>query len=251
MDRRRTGCAGSAGAACWSSTSCSSASCERHPERRSGRCRASCSTLPDNDLLGPRERAQRAGCDARHRRAWWSGLRACSVNQEDNAMDKNGNTDASATASRSTSRCTSGHDRARRDRHPHALRQDRHVHLRPGLPVDGELPLDDHLHRRRRGRAAVPRLSDRAARGALRLPRGLLPAAERRAAEQGAEGRVRRHRHAPHDGARAAGALLHGLPPRRAPDGGDGAAWSARCRPSITTRSTSTTRSTARSRRSA
>ena len=38
----------------------------------------------------------------------------------------------------------------------------------------------------------------------LRLPRGLLPAAERRAAQPGAERRVRRHGHAPHHGARAA-----------------------------------------------
>ena len=37
-----------------------------------------------------------------------------------------------------------------------------------------------------------------------------------------AEGRVRRHRHAPHHGARAAGAPVPGVPPRRAPDGGDG-----------------------------
>ena len=54
------------------------------------------------------------------------------------------------------------------------------------------------------GRAALSRLPDRAARDALRLPRGLLPAAERRAARTHAEGRVRQHRHAPHHGARAA-----------------------------------------------
>jgi citrate synthase len=36
--------------------------------------------------------------------------------------------------------------------------------------------------------------------------------------------------------------LLPRLPPRRAPDGGDDAAWSARCRPSTTTRPTSTIR---------
>ena len=46
---------------------------------------------------------------------------------------------------------------------------------------------------------------------ALRLPRGLLPAAERRAAQPQAEGRVRRHRHAPHDGARAAARLYQGF----------------------------------------
>ena len=72
-----------------------------------------------------------------------------------------------------------------RRRHPRALRQDRDVHLRPGLPLDRRVRLEDHLHRRRRGRAALSRLPDRAARGELRLPRGLLPAAERRAAQQG------------------------------------------------------------------
>ena len=57
---------------------------------------------------------------------------------------------------------------------------------------------------------------------ALRLPRGLLPPAVRRAAQSQAEGRVRRHRHAPHHGARAAGAPVPGIPARRASDGGDG-----------------------------
>ena len=54
----------------------------------------------------------------------------------------------------------------------------------------------------------------------LHLPRSRLPDPERRAPEQAAARRVRRHRDAPHDGARAALALLLGLPPRRAPDGG-------------------------------
>ena len=40
-----------------------------------------------------------------------------------------------------------------------------------------------------KGELAVPRLPDRAARRAVRLPRGLLPAAERRIAERQAEGR--------------------------------------------------------------
>jgi citrate synthase len=52
---------------------------------------------------------------------------------------------------------------------------------------------------------------DRAARGELRFPRGVLPAAERRAADAGAEGRVRLHGHAAHDGARAARAPLFGV----------------------------------------
>ena len=91
------------------------------------------------------------------------------------------------------------------DRHPHALRQDRDVHLRPGLPVDRELQLDDHLYRRRRRAccsiAATRSSSSRQHCDFLEvcylLLNGELP-------NQQAEGRVRRHRHAPHHGARAA-----------------------------------------------
>ena len=52
----------------------------------------------------------------------------------------------------------------------------------------------------------------------------LLPAAQRRAADQGSSSRLSQHHHAPHHGARADDALLHRLPPRRASDGGHGAA---------------------------
>ena len=40
----------------------------------------------------------------------------------------------------------------------------RRLHLRPGLHLDRLLRERDHLHRRRQGRAALPRLPDRAAR---------------------------------------------------------------------------------------
>src|SRR5262249_52092913 len=63
---------------------------------------------------------------------------------------------------------------------------------------------------------------DRAARGELRLPRGVLPAAERRAADGRAEEGVRRHRDAPHDGARAAYPPVLGVQARLAPYGGAG-----------------------------
>ena len=43
----------------------------------------------------------------------------------------------------------------------------------------------DHLHRRRQGHPRVPRLPDRAARRAVDLPRGRLPARQRRAADAG------------------------------------------------------------------
>ena len=42
-----------------------------------------------------------------------------------------------------------------------------------------------HLHRRRRGHPALPRLPDRAARREVDVPRGLLPADLRRAADRG------------------------------------------------------------------
>ena len=54
----------------------------------------------------------------------------------------------------------------------------------PGFLSTAVLRIGDHLHRRRQGRAAVPRLPDRAAREQLRLPRNLLPAAVRRPAER-------------------------------------------------------------------
>ena len=112
-----------------------------------------------------------------------------------------------------------GHDRPRSDRHQEALRADRQVHLRPGVPLDRVVQLDDHLHRRRQGRAALPRLPDRAAGDAVRLPRDLLPAAQRRAAERGGEGVVLASRHPSHDGQRADAVLPARLSPRRPPDG--------------------------------
>ena len=92
----------------------------------------------------------------------------------------------------------------------------------PGFTSTASCESADHLYRRRRGHSALSRLSDRPARRARRLPRDLLPAALRRAADRRAEGRFRLSRHAPHDGARADDPLLPGLPPRRASDGGHG-----------------------------
>jgi hypothetical protein len=54
--------------------------------------------------------------------------------------------------------------------------------LRPGLRVHGGLRELCHLPRRRGGRPPLPRLSHRAARRELDLPRGRLPPAQRRAA---------------------------------------------------------------------
>ena len=114
------------------------------------------------------------------------------------------------------------HRRARCHRHRQALRPGRHVHLRPRLHLDRQLPVQDHLYRRRRRHPEISRLSDRAAGGKRRLPRDLLPAALRRTADHGAEGRFRQPRDPSHHGARADGPLLPGLPPRRPSDGDHG-----------------------------
>ena len=82
----------------------------------------------------------------------------------------------------------------------------------PGLHVDGELQKLDHLHRRRQGRTALSRLSDRSARGKHEFPRGLLSAALRRAADEQRLHQFPQDDHEPHDGSRADDAVLHRLP---------------------------------------
>ena len=111
------------------------------------------------------------------------------------------------------------HDRSGRARRRQALCRDGHVHLRSGLHLDRCLRVQDHLYRRRRGRAALPRRADRAARRARRLPGDLLPAALWRVADRLAEGRFRLSGDAPHDGPRADDPVLPGLPPRCPSDG--------------------------------
>ena len=103
-----------------------------------------------------------------------------------------------------------------------AAEGNRLLHLRPGLHRHRQLQVGDHLHRWRRRRAAVPRLSDRAAGQALQLPRSRLPADERRAADQGRVRQVRARSHASHDDARGLQELPRRLPPRRASDGDAG-----------------------------
>ena len=76
-----------------------------------------------------------------------------------------------------------------------------------------------HLHRRRQGHPALPRLSDRAARRGKRLPRNRLPDPVRRAADRGAAAGVDAGNHAPHDAPREHQEADGGLPVRRAPDG--------------------------------
>ena len=111
--------------------------------------------------------------------------------------------------------------RPERDRHSQALLRDRALHLRPGLHLDRELLVEDHLHRRRGGRAAASRLLDRGPRDAQRLPRGRLSDHVRRAADRGAEGQVRPRRHLSHHAERADHLSVPRLPPRCPSDGGD------------------------------
>ena len=92
------------------------------------------------------------------------------------------------------------------------------------------------------GHPRVPRLPDRAAGGAVDLPRGRLPADPRRAAHPGAARRVDARDHDPHVRARERQELHAGLPLRRAPDGDAARAPSARSRRSIPTPTRSRTR---------
>ncbi len=112
-----------------------------------------------------------------------------------------------------------GHHRPGRHRHPGAVRQDRRLHLRPRLHVDRRVQLGDHLHRRRQGRAALSRLSDRGAGDALRLPRDLPPAAVRRVAQCPAEGGFRQAGDVAHAGQRADALLPARISPQLPPDG--------------------------------
>ena len=78
----------------------------------------------------------------------------------------------------------------------------------------------NHLHRRRRGHPALPRLPDRAAGREVDVHRGQLPADLRRAADDGAAGEVHHPDPAAHAAARGPEALLRRLPAQRAPDAG-------------------------------
>ena len=120
--------------------------------------------------------------------------------------------------------------------------------LRPGVHEHGVVSLGDHLPRRRGRRPRVPRLPDRAARRAVDLPRGRLPARPRRAAHGRAARGVDRRDHDPHLRAREHQGLHAGLPPRRPPDG-DAARLGRRAVDVLSrTPTTSRTRRTATSR---
>ena len=94
--------------------------------------------------------------------------------------------------------------------------------LRPRLHEHRLVQEPDHVHRRGQGHPQLPRLPDRAARGAEQLPRDRLPAAERRAADEGAVRRLGGQGHDPHVRPREREGADGGLPLRRAPDGDAG-----------------------------
>ena len=97
----------------------------------------------------------------------------------------------------------------------------RHLVLRPGLRVHRRMRELHHLPRRRRGHPPLPRLSHRAAGRAVDLPRGGLPAAQRRAAHRRRSSTTWRHEITqPHLHPRErAQAVPRGLPLRRPPHG--------------------------------
>ena len=96
----------------------------------------------------------------------------------------------------------------------------RHLVLRPRLHDHGRGRERHHLRRRRPGNPRVPRLPDRAADRAVELPRGRLPAAQRRAADRRPARSLGRGDHLPHLHPREhAQAVPRGIPLRRPPDG--------------------------------
>ncbi|CAA9478899.1 MAG: Citrate synthase (si), partial [uncultured Solirubrobacteraceae bacterium] len=94
----------------------------------------------------------------------------------------------------------------------------RHV-LRPGVHEHRVVPVGDHLHRRRPGGPRVPGLSDRAARRALHLPGGRLPAGARGASHRGGVRRLAPPDQHAHVRARERQEVRRRLPLRRPPDG--------------------------------
>ena len=91
--------------------------------------------------------------------------------------------------------------------------------LRPRVPQHRVRAERDHGDRRRRRHPPVPRLPDRAARGARLVPRDGVPARARGVAREGRAGGVERRDHPAHVPARERQAADGGVPLRRTPDG--------------------------------
>ena len=134
------------------------------------------------------------------------------------------------------------HDRTGSDRHPHAVRQDRQVHLRPGLHVDGSCSsaityIDGDKGELLYRGYPIEQLAEHCdfLETCYLLLYGELPNSEQK--DDFVD--IVTHHTMVHEQMQF---FMQRLPPRCAPDGGADAAWSARCPRSITTRSTSTTR---------
>ena len=235
----RPRCAGAAGAACWRTTSCSTRFLDARGDALTEDEVAMLDRLldlPDNelwDLIAGRaepadavasRRCVACSCAPRDRRQRLDPRRVPT-----DAADGARMTDRTATLtfsdgspSRRPSRSSPGTIGPGRHRHPHALRQDRQVHLRPGLHVDRRrASRRSPTSTATRASCSIAAIRSRSSRVTLRLPRGLLPAALRRAAERRAAEGLRSPRHQAHDGQRADAVLHARLPARRASDGGD------------------------------
>ena len=144
---------------------------------------------------------------------------------EETASAAGGKKDALTIRDERTGQRLRGADQARHDpRHGPAPDQDeprgfRSDDLRPGVPQHGLLHEPHHLHRRRQGDPAVPRLPDRGAGGEVHVSRGRVPAALRRAAEPQAVRPVGPRHHVPHDDPREPQEGHGRVQLRRAPDG--------------------------------
>ncbi len=112
-----------------------------------------------------------------------------------------------------------GHRRAPQHRSLHSDQADRPHRTRLRLREHRRDQVGDHVHRRRPGHPALPRLSDRADREQLHLPRDRVAAHLRRAALAGRACGLRRADPPAHPAARGSEALLPGAAGQRAPDG--------------------------------
>ena len=121
------------------------------------------------------------------------------------------------------------------------------ITLDPGYGNTGSCRERDHLHRRREGHPALPRLPDRGARREEHVPRGRLAADHGELPTRQQLDEFTHVDHAPHDAARGLPALLRRAAEGRAPDGRRARRRSARSPPSTPTRSTRATRARSRS----
>ena len=127
-----------------------------------------------------------------------------------------------------------------RYRYPAAPRPERRDHARSRLRQHRRLRERDHLHRRRGGHPALPRLSDRGDRRQRAVHRDLLPADLRPPAQPGGAQGVRGPADLPHPPPRGHEEVLRGLPARAPIRWPCCRRWSPRSRPTTRTAKTAT-----------